>query len=382
MRTTGLIVCAMAAICAFQPGICRAEIPARPLTMIVPYPPAGPVDVIARIIAERMGRALGQPVVVENVPGAGGSVGVARAARAAPDGYTLSIGDWTSHVASQVIYPVHYDVRQDFRPISLLSTSPQLIVGRRGLPFNDLSAVIAALKASPESMTAATVGPGSNPHMCGISLEERTGIRLRFVPYRGGAPAIQDLLASRVDLMCSEGTMYCSTSAPDSLRPMRCFRRYVGMPLPIFQQPTRPVSPAFTSNNGGACGRPRLHRQAWSRRSMPRRSQRYAILACATKRRRLVSRLCLRSSKRLLRSTLFKKRKSLNGGRSLRELISTFSKTCTGCYVRICRWATVRGAAEYVRCSPYRRGALRRLTFAFRAYRTSDNFPEKRLGRS
>lgn len=206
MRTTGLIVCAMAAICAFQPGICRAEIPARPLTMIVPYPPAGPVDVIARIVAERMGRALGQPVVVENVPGAGGSVGVARVARAAPDGYTLSIGDWTSHVASQVIYPVHYDVRQDFRPISLLSTSPQLIVGRRGLPLNDLSAVIAALKASPESMTAATVGPGSNPHMCGISLEERTGIRLRFVPYRGGAPAIQDLLAGRVDLMCSEGT--------------------------------------------------------------------------------------------------------------------------------------------------------------------------------
>jgi tripartite-type tricarboxylate transporter receptor subunit TctC len=207
MRTTGLIACAAAAICAFQPTMCWAgNFPERPLTMIVPYPPAGPVDVIARIVSEGMGRALGQPVVVENVPGAGGSVGVARAARAAPDGYTLSIGDWTSHVASQVIYPVHYDVRQDFRPISLLSTSPQLIVGRGGLPFNDLSAVIAALKANPESLTAATVGLGSNPHMCGISLQERTGIRLRFVPYRGGAPAIQDLLAGRVDLMCADGT--------------------------------------------------------------------------------------------------------------------------------------------------------------------------------
>jgi tripartite-type tricarboxylate transporter receptor subunit TctC len=202
------IVAAAAVVGALpQISVCQAEtFPARPIAMVVPFPPAGAVDITARIVAERMGSALGQPVVIENVSGAGGTIGVTRAARAPADGYTLSVGDWTSHVASQIIYPVHYDALKDFRPITLLTTSPQLIVGRSDLPFNDLNELIASLKTNPESMSAATVGAGSNPHMCGISLQQKTGIRLRFVPYRGGAPATQDLLAGHVDLMCAEGT--------------------------------------------------------------------------------------------------------------------------------------------------------------------------------
>jgi tripartite-type tricarboxylate transporter receptor subunit TctC len=145
-------------------------------------------------------------VIIENVAGAGGSLGLSRAARSAPDGYTLSVGDWTSHVASGAIYPVRYDLRSDFQPISLLSTSAQVIVGKSDLAAKDLKELIAWLTANPDKASAATVGLGSNPHLCGITFQNSTGTRFQFVPYRGGAPATQALLAGEVDLMCAEGS--------------------------------------------------------------------------------------------------------------------------------------------------------------------------------
>jgi tripartite-type tricarboxylate transporter receptor subunit TctC len=175
--------------------------PSRPITMLVPLAPGGAVDTLARILAEHMRGTLGEPVVIENVSGAGGTVGLARVARAAPDGYTLSIGNWASHVGASLVYPVHYELAKDFEPIALLTDVPHWMVARTSLPAKDLSELLAWLKANPDR-TAATVGAGSGSHLCGIYLQGAAGISFQFVPYRGGAPAMQDLVGGRIDLMC------------------------------------------------------------------------------------------------------------------------------------------------------------------------------------
>jgi tripartite-type tricarboxylate transporter receptor subunit TctC len=186
--------------------VCAQAYPSRPVTIIVPVPPGGVADPIARILADHLSVTLGQPVVVENVTGAGGSIGVGRAARAAPDGYTLSIGNWLSHVGASAVYPVQYDVLNDFEPVSLLTNSPILVTARKDFPANDLNELIAWLKANPGKATAATVGAGSAAHVSGVYFQRATGTRFQFVPYRGGGPAVQDEVAGHVDLMFNEGT--------------------------------------------------------------------------------------------------------------------------------------------------------------------------------
>ena len=180
--------------------------PSRPITINVPVPPGGVADPIARILGDHMSAQLGQPIVIENVTGAGGSIGVARAARAAPDGYTLSIGNWLSHVGASAVYPVQYDVLKDFAPVSLLTVSPVLVIARRDFPANDLKEMIVWLKANPDQASAATVGAGSASHVSGAYFQKVTGTRFHFVPYRGGGPAMQDLVGGQVDLQFAEGT--------------------------------------------------------------------------------------------------------------------------------------------------------------------------------
>jgi tripartite-type tricarboxylate transporter receptor subunit TctC len=196
----------LAAGAAALPAVSRAAraqaYPSRPLTMIVPFPAGGATTTLARILAEHMKETLGQPVVVENVAGAGGSLGVSRSARAAPDGYTLSFGNWASHVGAGAVYPVAYNALTDFEPVARVADTPLWVVARKDLPASDLKELIAWLKANPEKASAATVGPGSGSHLCGIYLQNNTGTRFQFVPYRGGAPAMQDLVAGQVDMMC------------------------------------------------------------------------------------------------------------------------------------------------------------------------------------
>jgi len=180
--------------------------PSYPITVIVPVPPGGVADPIARILADHLTVTLGQPVVVENVTGAGGSIGVGRAARAAPDGYTVSIGNWLSHVGASAVYRVQYDVLKDFEAVSLLTNSPILITARKDFPANDLKELITWLKANPDKATAATVGAGSAAHVSGVYFQRATGTRFQFVPYRGGGPAVQDEVAGHVDLMFNEAT--------------------------------------------------------------------------------------------------------------------------------------------------------------------------------
>ncbi len=175
--------------------------PSRPITMVVPTAAGGAMDTFARFMAERMRVSLGQPVVIESVGGANGNIGVGRVARAAPDGYTLLVGNWNSQVANGALYALQYDLLKDFAPISLISSFPQLIVARNTIPANDLIGLIAWLKANPDTASQGIPGVGSVAHVSGVFFQNFTGTRFQFVPYRGTAPAMQDLVAGRIDLM-------------------------------------------------------------------------------------------------------------------------------------------------------------------------------------
>ena len=189
-----------AALPAFA-RIARAQAyPSRPIAMVVPFPAGGPNDTIGRLIAEHMRISLGQPVVIENVSGANGSIGVGRVARAAGDGYTLGIGTWATHVVNPAIYALPYDTVRDFEPVALLASSPPVILGKLALPANDLKELVVWLKANPDRATMGTVGPGSPPHVAGVFLQSMTGTSFRFVPYRGMAPAMQHLVSGQIDL--------------------------------------------------------------------------------------------------------------------------------------------------------------------------------------
>ncbi|HTR84765.1 MAG TPA: tripartite tricarboxylate transporter substrate binding protein [Reyranella sp.] len=179
--------------------------PSHPLTMLVPFPAGGPTDALARIMAERLTRALGQSVVVDNVSGAGGTVGTAKVGRAPADGYTLCIGQLTSHVFSPAVYATPYDVQADFQPIGVISISALMLIGRADLPAT-LPELIAWLKTTPQPATVGTIGVGSPAHVWTVEFAKLTGARFQLVPYRGAAPVMQDMLAGRVDLAALEAS--------------------------------------------------------------------------------------------------------------------------------------------------------------------------------
>ena len=181
-------------------GIAAAQTyPSRPITMIVPFPAGGPTDTIGRIVAEGMRASLGQTIVIDNIGGAAGSIAVGRAARAAPDGYTLSLGTGTTHVVNGAVYTLPYDVVKDFEPVSMLATQPLLIIAKKAMPANDLKELIAWLKANPDKASQGTAGAGSTSHVAGIFFQKETGTRYQFVPYRN--TGMQDLMAGLIDLM-------------------------------------------------------------------------------------------------------------------------------------------------------------------------------------
>jgi tripartite-type tricarboxylate transporter receptor subunit TctC len=186
---------------ALMSGIAGVEaqtFPSRPVTLIVPFPPGGSTDTVARILAERMRPILGQPVIIENVGGAGGSIAVGRLARAAPDGYTIDIGQWDTHVGS-IIYPLNYDLQKDFEPIGLMTVNPQLMVAKKALPADDLKSLVAWMKANPGKITF--VNQNAAAAVTGILFERATGQKVQFIPYRGAGPAMTDLISGQVDLL-------------------------------------------------------------------------------------------------------------------------------------------------------------------------------------
>jgi len=190
------------ALTLFVTGASAQTYPSRSITLIVPFPPGGSTDVAARIIAEKMRPILGQPVIIENVGGAGGSIAVGRIARAAPDGYTIDIGQWDTHVGS-IIYPLNYDLEKDFDPIGLVSTNPQLMIGKKTLPADDLKGLVAWMKANPGKLTF--VNQNAAGQVTGILFEQATGQKVQFIPYRGAGPAMTDIVSGQVDIIAVQG---------------------------------------------------------------------------------------------------------------------------------------------------------------------------------
>src|SRR5438105_6737721 len=178
--------------------------PSRPLTLVVPFPPGGSTDAAARIMAERMREKLGQPIVIENVGGAGGSIGVGRVARAAPDGHTFDIGQWDTHVGS-IIYKLDYDLEKDFEPIALVSNNPQLLVAKNDLPANTLVELAAWMKENPGKINFVNQNAAAN--VTGVLFENLTKQKVQFIPYRGAGPAMTDLISGTVDLLVVQGAV-------------------------------------------------------------------------------------------------------------------------------------------------------------------------------
>jgi tripartite-type tricarboxylate transporter receptor subunit TctC len=179
------------------------DFPSRPVTMIVPYPAGGPTDAIGRLIAQGMQPALGRPVVIENIGGAAATLGTEKVARAAPDGYTIGLGNSATHVLNGAIYTLKYDVVKDFEPIALLATEPAVIVGRPTLPANNLRELIVWLKDNSGKSLAGTAGVGSVSDVALYFLEKQIGVSIQHIPYHGLGPAVQALMAGEVDLVMS-----------------------------------------------------------------------------------------------------------------------------------------------------------------------------------
>src|SRR5215831_590931 len=205
VSATSILVTGVLAVSLLTAGPASAQTwPSRPITIVVPFAAGGPTDVLARVVGEHIRADLGQPVLIENVTGAGGSIGVGRVAAAAADGYTISAGHFGTHVANGAIYPLKYDLLRDLDPVARLPSNPMLVVTRRDFPAANLKELVAWLKANPGKATAGTAGAGSGSHIAGAFLANLAGAPLQFVPYRGTAPAMQDLVSGQIDLIVDQ----------------------------------------------------------------------------------------------------------------------------------------------------------------------------------
>jgi tripartite-type tricarboxylate transporter receptor subunit TctC len=236
--------------------------PVRPITIVVPFLPGGPTDAVVRILGERMPASLGQPLVVEYVSGAVGSLGVGRVARATPDGYTALIGHSSTNMIVPALYLVPFDVMKHLAPVAQLPNNPFLLVGRTVVPVKDLKEPVTWIKANPDKVSAATPGANTFPHIAGLCFQKLTGTQFPLVPYRGAAPALQDVLAGRVIPCRSSGTAGSKPSR--SRHPTACRRCRTSRPW------TKPACRASTSRSGTGCGCWPARSRISSPSSMPR----------------------------------------------------------------------------------------------------------------
>ena len=187
------------------PAIAAAQAcPSRAVTMVVPFAAGGPVDTVARILAEPMRKSLGQAIVVESTTGAGGSIGVGRVARATPDGYTLSIGHWSTHVVNGAVYQLNYDLLKDLEPVAMIGGNPMIVVSKPGLAATNLKELVSWVKTNQEKVNVGTAGAGSSTHISGIYFQNEIGAKLQFIPYKGTGPAMQDLMGGQIDMMVDQ----------------------------------------------------------------------------------------------------------------------------------------------------------------------------------
>ena len=204
LRAATITMSILTAGCATAGVAVAQTYPTRPITMVVSFAAGGPLDTVARILSEPMRTALGQSIIIENVTGAAGSIGVGRVARAQPDGYTLSVGHWSTHVVNGAIYPLQYDLLRDFDPVILLPSNPMIVVSKNAVPATTLKELVAWIKANDGKVSAGTAGAGSGTHIAGVYFQKVTGTNVAFVPYRGTGPALQDLVAGQIDLIVDQ----------------------------------------------------------------------------------------------------------------------------------------------------------------------------------
>jgi tripartite-type tricarboxylate transporter receptor subunit TctC len=216
------LVSIIVAVFAFgwSSGLAASSYPVRPITMIVPFPAGGATDTLARYLAEKMREVLGQPIIIENVGGAAGSIGVGRAVRSPADGYTLSIGTSTTHMLTGGLYTLPFDLLRDLDPVIYIGSEPLLLAARKDFPADNLTGLIAYLKANPDKASVGIAGVGAAGHLAGIAFQKETGTKFQFVPYRGNAPAMQDLLAGQIDFMMEPSSNFKSLIATDNIRPI------------------------------------------------------------------------------------------------------------------------------------------------------------------
>jgi tripartite-type tricarboxylate transporter receptor subunit TctC len=198
------VIGALGAMLAAGSSVIAQTYPSKPITIVVPFSAGGPTDTLARIMGERMRKTLGQPILIDNTLGAGGSIGVGKVVRAPPDGYMVSIGHWGTHVVNGAYYPLTYNVLTDFEPVALIATNPQLIVSKIAVPAKNLKELVAWIKANEGKALMGTGGIGGASHMAAIYFGDTIGTKFNYVPYKGGAPALQALLGGEIDLYVTQ----------------------------------------------------------------------------------------------------------------------------------------------------------------------------------
>ena len=213
-----LLLIVIAVLAASIVTVMAETYPSRPITIVVPFPAGGPTDTLGRILADGMTRALGQSVIIENLTGAAGTIGAGHVAHATPDGYTLILGHWQTHVVNGATFALSFDVVNDFAPISLIADCPMWVVGRTSLPPKNLAELIVWLKENPGKATVGIGGAGGGADVVGTYFQKSTGTRFQFVPYRGAAPIIQDLLAGHIDLTFTQVASALAQVRADQLR--------------------------------------------------------------------------------------------------------------------------------------------------------------------
>jgi tripartite-type tricarboxylate transporter receptor subunit TctC len=217
-RALAAIVVAVATLAGIA-QVSAQTYPSKPITMIVPFAAGGATDVLARFLGERMRAIVGRPIIVENVTGAGGSIGVTRAARAPADGYTVEMGTSTTNMLLGGLYPLQFDLIDDLAPILLIASEPLMIVGKKNLPANDLKELIAWLKANPDKASIGIPAVGGTGHLAGLSFLNEIGTKAQFIPYRGNGPAMQDLVAGQIDLQIEPASNFFAQVKAGALKP-------------------------------------------------------------------------------------------------------------------------------------------------------------------
>ena len=198
------VIFALIATLGCAASVTAQTYPIKPVTIVVPFSAGGPTDTLARLMGERMRKALGQPVLIDNTLGAGGSIGVGKVVRSPPDGYMVSIGHWGTHVVNGVYYPLTYNVLTDFEPVAMIATNPQIIISKVAVPAKNLKELIAWIKANESKALMGTGGIGGASHMAAIYFGDTIGVKFNYIPYKGGAPALQALLGGEIDLYVTQ----------------------------------------------------------------------------------------------------------------------------------------------------------------------------------